>query len=73
MYLCVDQYGIETVLQDVKRATLKETFNGGRIDKMYQDRNDGTTYHSGYVIGQGHGNYPLWVSIYHMVPLGEAR
>ena len=47
--LYVDQYGNRFTSRTVKELRNKIP---GRISKMYQDRNDGQTVQTGYVIGQ---------------------
>lgn len=69
MYLAIDQYGDKTILADVKRKTIKEKFYAGRIQKMYRDAKEGQARHVGYVLGQGHGNTPLWIELFRLEPL----
>ena len=68
-YLGIDQYGNKTMLPDLKHKTLKEVYYCGNIKPMYQDtldQNSGNwkSYKTGYVLGQGRGNYPLWVRFF---------
>ncbi len=50
--LCLyrDQYGNCFHARTLKE--LREKAGGGRVSKMYIDRKDGTTLHTGYVVGQ---------------------
>lgn len=69
MYLAIDQYGEKKILPDTKRKTLREKFYAGNIQKMYRDTADGKGRHVGYVLGQGHGNTPLWIELFRLEPL----
>lgn len=69
MYLAIDQFGGKTILEDIKHKTLKQKFFCGRIEKMYIDSKEGDTYQTGFILGQGRGYEPLWISVYHIKPL----
>lgn len=47
--LYIDQYGQKLWAKTVKE--LRQKVGGGRVSKMYHDR-DGKTIHCGYVVGQ---------------------
>lgn len=55
-HLWIDQYGNRWYARSV--AELRRKIGGGRISKMYIDKKDGSTVHTGYVIG------PHWCSRY---------
>lgn len=50
--LWIDQYGQKYWAKTVKELRTQIGMGGSRVDKMYNDMKDGTTYHTGYVIGQ---------------------
>ena len=54
--LCVDQYGHTIYARTVKE--LREERGGGKVSKMYVDRNDGRTLHVGYAVGN------QWFTVY---------
>jgi hypothetical protein len=62
-YIAIDQYGKKEFVDTVKE--LSEISNNKHIDKMYQDKADGTACHVGYVIG-GH-----WWTLLRISPLQE--
>ena len=47
--LYIDQYGAKIWALSVRE--LREKCGGGRVSKQYVDGKDGTTYHTGYVVG----------------------
>jgi hypothetical protein len=47
--LYLDQYGNHWFASTI--AELKRKIGGGRVSKMYVDKTDGTTVHTGYVVG----------------------
>ena len=47
--LYVDQWGNKFYARTIKE--LREKIGGGRVSKMYVDR-EGRAYHSGYVVGR---------------------
>jgi len=53
--LFVDQYGNQFGAKTVRELRQQV---GGRCSKMYRDSKDGTTWHTGYVIGQH------WLTMY---------
>ena len=50
MHLWIDQWGQKECARTAKE--LREKVGGGRISKMYCDKKDGRTVHTGYVIGR---------------------
>lgn len=48
--LYLDQFGNKWTASTV--AELRRKIGGGRIAKMYADKTDGRTMHTGYVVGQ---------------------
>lgn len=48
--LFVDQYGGTVYASTVRE--LRQKAGGGRVAKMYQDKRDGGTVHTGYVVGR---------------------
>lgn len=62
-FMAIDQYG-QTYhnLGKHPRKELIERVGGGKVSKMYQDKKDGSTVHTGYVIGG------LWLSLYEVKP-----
>lgn len=48
--LYVDQYGDTVYARTLKE--LQEKAGGGKIDKMCVDKTDGSTVHTGYVVGK---------------------
>jgi len=55
VYLWMDQYGGCEYAATV--AELRAKCGGGRVDKMYCDRKDGSTLHIGYIIGGMRGQW----------------
>jgi hypothetical protein len=49
-HLFIDQYGEPIWARTVKE--LRAEAGGGRVGKMYTDKKDGRTVHSGYVVGR---------------------
>lgn len=47
--LYLDQYGNRFFARTV--AELRDKIGGGRVSRMYADKNDGHTVHVGYVVG----------------------
>ena len=47
--LFVSQYGMKVVASSLKELRAKS--EGGKVSKMYQDKKDGRTMWTGYVIG----------------------
>lgn len=73
MFLTVDQFGNKTILKDIKHKTLRERFCAGKIVGMFCDSvGGGKTYQTGFVIGQGHGNSSLWLTVYELTPMKKA-
>lgn len=56
--LFIDQYGNRFFARTVKELRKQIGMGGSKVEKMYVDRKDGSTIHTGYVIG-GH-----WLSMY---------
>lgn len=56
--LYVDQYGNKFYARTVKELRGKIQGGGSRVSRMYNDKADGTTVHTGYVIG------PHWLTAY---------
>ena len=48
-HLFIDQHGAPVWARTVKE--LREKCGGGRVSKMYVDKKDGRTVHTGYVVG----------------------
>ena len=48
--LYIDQYGSR--IWAASRKELVERAGGGRVNKMYCDKKDGSTVHVGYVVGK---------------------
>jgi hypothetical protein len=48
-HLWIDQYGKPVWARTI--AELRERAGGGKVSKMYNDKKDGRTMHTGYVIG----------------------
>ena len=48
--LYIDQYNNIVYARTLKE--LQEKAGGGRIGKMYADKTDGSTVHTGYVVGK---------------------
>jgi hypothetical protein len=61
--LFIDQYGNKWWSRTVKE--LREKIGGGRVSKMYADKLDGRTVHTGYVVG------PHWCSAYQPVEVQQ--
>jgi len=61
LVLYLDQYGQPVWARTIKE--LQEKSGGGRISKMYCDKKDGRTVHSGYVVGR------RWFSAYSPIEL----
>ena len=59
--LYIDQYGSKFWAKSVK--ALIEQVGGGRVSKMFCDKEDGRTVHTGYVIGSH------WLSAFSPVEL----
>jgi hypothetical protein len=49
-HLFIDQYGEPVWARTVKELRAKA--GDGRVSKMYTDKKDGRTVHSGYVVGR---------------------
>jgi len=61
--LGIDQYG--TIYHNLGKYPRKELLNRlgyTNASKMYRDKKDGSTVHSGYVIGG------YWITLYHVKP-----
>jgi len=56
--LFIDQYGNRFYANTIKELRSKIGMGGSKVEKMYIDRKDGSTIHTGYVIG-GH-----WLTMY---------
>lgn len=71
MFLATDQYGNQTIIyvDKVTHRVLKDRFDSGHVQATYVDGKDSKTYQVGYVVGQGHGNQPLWLSIAELAPM----
>jgi len=61
--LYIDQYGNKFAAHTVKELRAKVGMGGARVSKMYNDKKDGRTVHTGYVIGQH------WLTAYQPVEL----
>lgn len=48
--LYIDQYGARIWAKS--RKELAQLAGGGRVNKMYRDKKDGSTVHVGYVVGK---------------------
>ena len=72
LWLSIDQYGTKTLLESIKYKYLRDRFHAGGVRKMYRDSTEGPR-HVGFVLGQGHGNTPLWIYVYQMIPLHETK
>ncbi len=49
-HLFIDQYGKPEWARTAKE--LREKCGGGKVSKMYVDKKDGHTVHTGYVVGR---------------------
>ena len=56
--LFIDQYGNRFFAHTVKELRKQIGMGGSKVGKMYRDRKDGSTIHTGYIIG-GH-----WLTMY---------
>lgn len=61
LMLYLDQYGDPFWARTL--AELREAVGGGRVEKMYVDKKDGSTVHCGYVVGDH------WCTAYQPVEL----
>jgi len=62
--MAIDQYG--KTYHDLGKHPRKELLNKlgySKAEKMYQDKKDGATVHTGYIIGG------LWLSLYEVRPI----
>lgn len=63
--MAIDQYGhAHHGLGPHPRKALLDRLGRKHASKMYVDRKDGTSRHSGWVIGG------LWLSVYEVTPIG---
>ena len=65
--LFIDQYGNRFYAHTVKELRKQIGAGGSKVEKMYCDRKDGSTIHTGYVIG-GH-----WLTMYAPVYILEKK
>ena len=63
MYMAIDQYGNTFHGLKHPRKELMERIGCTHVQKMYQDKRDGSVVHVGYVIG-GH-----WLTLYRVEPV----
>jgi hypothetical protein len=63
MYMAIDQYGRAYHGLKHPRKDLLERLGRSRAHKMYQDKKDGSTVWTGYVIGG------LWLTLYKVEPV----
>lgn len=63
MYMAIDQYGQTYHGLKHPRKDLCERLCNSHVEKMYQDKKDGTTVFCGYVIGG------LWLQLYEVQPV----
>lgn len=66
MYMAIDQYGNTYHGLKHPRKDLCERLCRSHVEKMYQDKKDGTTVFCGYVIGG------LWLQLYEVQPVEKA-
>lgn len=62
MYMGIDQYGQTFHGLEHPRKDLMERFCNTHAAKMYQDKTDGTSVHTGYVIANH------WIRLYEVTP-----
>ena len=61
--LYIDQYGNRFYAYSLKELRSKIGMGGSRVSKMFQDKKDGSTVHTGYVIGSH------WLTAYQPVEI----
>ena len=66
MYMAIDQYGHTYHGLKHPRKKLSERLCNSHVEKMYQDKKNGTTVFCGYVIGG------LWLQLYEVQPVEKA-
>lgn len=66
MYIAIDQYGQTFRIKQHPRKELCEQLGSSHADIMYQDKKDGSTVKTGYVIAG------LWLSIFKLTPIERA-
>lgn len=65
-YMAIDQYGQTIHGLTHPRKDLLEKLGATHAEKIYLDKKDGTTVHTGYIING------LWLSLYEVTPFERA-
>jgi hypothetical protein len=62
MFMAIDQYGQTYHGLEHPRKDLCKRLGRSHVDRMYQDKKDGSVVHVGYIIGG------LWLTLYRVEP-----